>query len=164
MLYIIYLIFIILGVLFLFFPKNIISNKKNLRFSRRKKQDCSTSKVKCVDSCNFLCSEDKFDCKNNICVLKGSKDIKCNKNTGGIVVLTHFNFIPYWKCLCTQSHLYGGSDCTEKRPDVCNKGTFNLSLNKWSCTCKTTDFLIHLNDKPYCVDSHFKNFFKEINV
>lgn len=161
MLYIIYIIYIILGLLFLFFPKNIQTNKEKVKFSRMIKQDCSTKKVKCIDSCEFLCSEDNYECKNNLCLLKGSSNIKCNKETGGIIVLTHFNFIPYWECLCTKPHLYGGSDCSVKRFDVCNKGTFNFSLDASSCICKPTDFLIYLNNKPYCLDAQFRNFFTE---
>lgn len=161
MIYIIYLIFIILGILFLLFPNYEQTNKQKVKFSQLLKQDCSTKKVKCIDSCDFLCSEDKYECKNNLCQMQGNPSIKCNKSTGGIIILTHFNFIPYWKCLCTKPNLYGGTDCSEKRFDVCSKGTFNFNLDKWSCICKNTDFLITLNDKPYCIDMQYKNFFTD---
>ena len=157
MLYIIYFIFIILGFLFLFFPKSIPLQKNKIRFDRMIKQDCSTKKVKCIDSCDFLCTEDKYECKNNICQLRGSTKIKCNKDTGGIVVLTHFNFMPYWECLCSKPDFFGGSDCSQKRFDVCKKGTFNYNLEKWDCECN--DFLIQLDNKPYCIDKQYKNFF-----
>lgn len=159
MLYIIYGIFIVLGILFLFFPKKITSSKQKIKLDRMIKQDCSNKKVKCIDSCEFLCTEDKYECKNNICQLKGSTNIKCNKETSGIVVLTHFNLIPYWECLCTKPDFYGGSDCSEKRLDVCKKGTFNYNLDKWNCNCNSSDFLINLDNKPYCIDAQYKRFF-----
>lgn len=161
MLNIIYIIFITLGIIFLFFPKSVELKKQGIILDRMIKQDCSIKKVKCIDSCDFLCTEDNYECKNNICQLQGSKTIQCNKDTGGIVVLTHFNFIPYWECLCTHPHFYGGSDCSEKRSDVCKKGTFQYSLDKWSCTCKSTDFLIYIDNKPFCIDPQYKHFFPE---
>lgn len=161
MLYIIYIIFIILGLLFLFFPKTVKSNKSKIKLDRLIKQDCFNKKVKCIDSCNFLCSEDTYDCINNICQIRGTKSIKCDKEKGGIVVLTHFNFMPYWECLCTRPDFFGGPDCSQKRFDVCNKGIFSFDLSKSSCKCNSPNILIHLNNKPYCIDSQYKKFFPE---
>lgn len=165
MLYLIYLILFVLGLSFLFFPRNIKSNKLKIKLDSMIKQDCSTKKVKCIDSCNFLCTDNNYECINNICQLKANINIKCSKETGGIIVLTHFNFIPYWKCLCTKPDLFGGPECSEKRMDVCKNGTFRYEghgLDKISCICNKPYILMHWNNKPYCVESQYSNFFPEI--
>lgn len=162
MLYIIYLILFILGLIFLFFPKNVIINEHMLKLDRMIKQDCSTETVKCIDSCDFLCTNNQYHCVNNICQLKNKINIKCNKETGGIVILTHSHFVPYWNCLCTNPDFFGGQDCSEKRLDICKNGTLKYEGNKMTCICNKPYELINIYKKPYCIESQYKNFFPEL--
>lgn len=145
--------------MFLFFPKESPFRKSEIKIEKIIQQDCSSKKIKCIDSCDFLCTDNKYYCFNNVCQLKSNDKVNCNKETGGIVVLTHFHFVPHWECLCTKPDIYGGLDCSEKRKDVCENGDFQFNLFKMNCNCKKPNILINLNNKPYCVDAEYKNFF-----
>lgn len=159
MIYVIYLIILVLGLMFLFFPKDLQSSKPEIKIEKIIRHDCSSKKIKCIDSCDFLCTEDNYYCFNNVCQSKNSAKINCNKETGGVVVLTHFQFIPHWECLCTKPDIYGGPECAQKRDDVCQNGSFQFDLFKMNCICNKPNILINLNNKPYCVDAVYKNFF-----
>lgn len=148
-------LYLILGILFLLFPKTSLGQNYNWKVDKLIKQDCSTNKMKCIDSCDFLCTDSNYKCINNICQL--NTPIQCEN---GVVVLTEFSNVPYWECICTDPSYYGGKECKTLAPDVCKDGIFMYrGLNRHVCKCKNEDVLLIHNQKEYCVSKAITNFF-----
>lgn len=153
-------LYFLLGCLFLFFPKQIPKDNYKINIEQIVKYDCSNHNIKCIDSCDFLCTDDKYKCVNNICQPDGKPQIPCDKTKGGIVILTHFQDVPFWNCVCTHNSFYGGKDCSVLASDVCKDGIFIYqNMKRFKCICKNPDILLTLNNKPYCVSKQIQKFF-----
>lgn len=153
--YLTLLLYLVLGILFLLFPKTTLENDYKLKIDRLVKEDCSSKKMKCIDTCDFLCIDSNYKCVNNVCQLDAK--IECEN---GVVALTDFNGIPFWECICTDPSYYGGKECKTKAPDVCKNGTFVYrGLNRHICKCRQGDVLMILNHKEYCVPKPLMKFF-----
>ena len=158
--YLTLLLYFILGLLFLFFPKKSPPNIYQLNIERMIKEDCSSKTIRCIDDCSFLCSESGFQCINNVCQ-RAQQKIQCDREFGGVVVMHERNGVPFWDCICTNPSYYGGPGCTRRAPDICKDGIFNYKgLNKHLCKCKAGDVYMKLNDKDYCVTETISKFFK----
>lgn len=148
--------------MFLFFPRKTIPDLYQLKFERMIKEDCSSKTVKCLDSCEFLCTDSKFQCINNVCQ-KDAKPIECDKEFGGVIVLSELNGVSYWECVCTNPSFYGGPECKTKAPDVCKNGIFFYrGLNRYLCKCKADDVRLTLQHKDYCVSKGVAKFFERM--
>lgn len=153
--YLTLLLYLILGILFLFFPKTTLENNYKLKIDKLIKEDCSNKKMKCIDTCDFLCTDSSYKCVNNVCQLDDK--IECGH---GIIALTDFNNIPFWECLCTDPSYYGGKECKTQAPDVCKNGTFVYrDWNRHICKCRQEDILMTLNQKEYCIPKSLTTFF-----
>ncbi|GBN19708.1 hypothetical protein AVEN_261791-1 [Araneus ventricosus] len=124
------------------------------------KQSCAAKEVKCVDDCSFLCVETGARCVGGVCVLE-PEPLECNADKGGIVMLTN-EFARQWICLCTDATFWSGEDCNKLHPDVCEYGIFLYEgRDNFTCLCPFPYRLIHVNDKPHCIEKHVANFFPE---
>lgn len=158
--YLTLLLYLFLGIFFFIFPKTSMPDSHQLNIERMVKEDCKNKKTKCIDTCDFLCTEPSFKCIRNICQLQTTQSIDCDQSLGGVVVLTEFKNIPYWECVCTDPSYYGGKNCKTKAPDVCKDGVFLYKgLNQHLCKCKKGDVLFFYNGKEYCVSETIPNFF-----
>lgn len=137
------------------------TSKRPFRLKERVyRKNCSERTVRCIDDCSFLCTESKATCVGGVCSIRDDS-VDCKTEYGGILVLTQDqNRAHYWKCLCTDSTFYGGEDCGDLVPDVCENGIFLYKKrNVHACVCDFPFVKIVRNDKPYCVKPGTEKFF-----
>lgn len=159
--YITLLLYFVLGLLFLFFPRKSTPGLYQSKVERMIKEDCSSKIVKCLDDCSFLCTDANYKCVDNVCQ-KDPQPIDCDKEFGGVVVLSEINRVPYWECVCTNPSYYVGPQCRTKAPDVCRSGIFFYrGLDRYFCKCETDDVRLTLNHKDYCVSKAVAKFFEK---
>ncbi|KMQ84679.1 tenascin-r isoform x1 [Lasius niger] len=127
-------------------------------------RDCSEKTVKCIDRCDFLCTDSSARCLNGVCVTKKDyPEIPCDETKGGLVVLVKDRGgIRHWSCVCTDPTFYKGVDCSERAADVCEGGIFYyFARNHYFCHCLTPMEMIEVNRKPYCVHPSQLRFFRK---
>lgn len=128
------------------------------------KRNCSEETVDCIDDCSFLCVEPNSKCVGGKCIPFVSSNKECNRDRGGILVLTRENGLEHWKCMCTHPSIWSGSDCSQLNPDVCENGVYLYNNGQGTCICSFPYSLLVLNGKPHCVDSAMLNFFQNVQA
>lgn len=146
---------LILGILFLYFPT--FTKKYNYSFPIQPyfKKNCAQTLVQCIDTCNLLCSDQRFICQSNICQLpEKDQSIECNTDNGGMIILEEISGIPIWKCVCKYPLIFNGPLCEIQSDKTCENGTITVyNENKFSCTCPSDKVLLlkGFDNLPHCL-------------
>lgn len=155
------LVYILLGLIILTFPTRRSEAKDPIEIEKIVRKNCNAETVRCIDSCDFLCTDPDAKCVGSFCVTpENDPKIKCESKTGGMIVSTMKNGIRHWSCLCTDPTFYTGDDCSELAPDVCKNGSFHYFTGNSTCYCQPPYRKLVLNNKPYCVTKDMVRFFK----
>lgn len=126
------------------------------------RRECETQSIPCVDDCSFLCLEPNAKCVGGTCQVEAALDIpiSCDKNKGGMVVMVN-EPTPHWTCICTDSSIYSGKDCSQLNEDVCEHGVFLYSgRDNHVCICPEPYRIAIVKGKPHCLERGLAKFFR----
>lgn len=153
-------LYILLGLFWLFFPTSSRHVQETpIQLEQIVQKHCLDESVSCIDTCDFLCLEPHAKCLGGKCLVSDTP-IDCQTRTGGMVVLTEKHGFLHWTCYCTDSTFYGGPNCSEKVPDVCNHGIFIYKdVNRYRCICNYPYVKVEVNGKPHCLEPSMRGFF-----
>jgi hypothetical protein len=138
-------LFIILCLL-LKFPSAPAAPSFGFDLEVREKYDCQSGTVRCVNTCDHLCTESNFSCVNHACV-SSPPDVECNTEKGGVLV---FRDLGDWRCVCKYPYVYDGPTCDDTNPEFCEEGTIVHRFNKIDCDCPSPKTKIEVNGFVYC--------------
>jgi hypothetical protein len=158
------------------------------------KINCLSQETNCNNrlDCELMCkkSNTPFVCSNNKCYEKDkskiSSDIqaslnkKCNRSTGGYLLLSakHFGGLLHYDCVCLNPMYYNGKYCNEKITSTCENGelysesedSIGQVLNHQHCKCPnltvkcTPIYVDSLVIKPMCLELGQYNILKSMNL
>lgn len=155
------ILYVLFGLFIFFFPTSISHDHASttLEVEQITRRNCSEENVSCIDTCDFLCTDSNAKCIGGRCIIPKTK-MDCDKDKGGINVLTEKNGILHWTCYCTNPTFYGGPKCNDLAPDVCKNGIFIYKdLHRFTCMCHHPYVTQIVNGKPHCIDISKRWFF-----
>ena len=134
----IFIFAVMLGLVISMFPSTQKLCEPVFGIEKYTKRDCSSGKIKCIDTCEFICTSNAYDCIKNVC--RSQKPTIACEN-GGMLVMVDGT----WKCICRWNHVYDGARCETRNPKFCEEG-YVYENNK--CACPYVKLTIH--NFTYC--------------